>query len=136
MADWSQTKLKDSPFLRLRTANSTLLNNLKQGQMEIRSILKDLQSQKPALSHLDRDNHDTSFTVRGLDRTPTTVQLTSKTKDYFRKSETSTPKSYRDALVGPGNDRRTRGFEMTPNSILRNSTKNKSKLVRDSLQKI
>ena len=60
---------------------------------------------------------DTSFTVRGLDRSPTTVQRSTH-------SHTSTPKTYTDALIGPGNHRRSKnisGTEMTPNSILRNS---------------
>lgn len=128
MAD-RQTNWQNSPHTRLRNANNTLLHSLKQGQKEIRSILKEMQSQRPLYSTFDHDKTETSFIARGLDRTPTTVQRSEKTKEYLQDADTSTPKSYRDALVGPGNDRRSRSLEATPNSILRNSS-NKSRKVR------
>lgn len=106
------------------------MHSLKQGQREINTILKELQSQRPAFPSSDRGNHETSFTVRSLDGTPSTVQRTTRTKDYLQKAETSTPKNYRDALVEPGNDRRSRNVETTPSSILRNSAKHRSKKVR------
>lgn len=130
MADGFCVNTTDSPHSRLKYANSSLLKSLRQGQDEIRSILKEMQARKPVC--LTDFGQETSFTVRGLDRTPSSVQRSERKSDYL-SGATSTPKSYRDALSESGNDRRNRTLynsELTPNSILRTSTNNRSRKVR------
>ncbi|XP_031575487.1 migration and invasion-inhibitory protein-like [Actinia tenebrosa] len=127
MADGFYVNTTDSPHSRLKYVNNSLIRNLRQGQKEIRSILKKMQARKSA--YLTDLSQETSFTVRGLDRTPSSVQRLDRKTDYSTGA-TSTPKSYRDALSESGNDRRNRTLyssELTPNSILRTSTNNRSK---------
>ena len=103
-----------SPLSRLRKDNQSLLSQLQQGQSDTWNILKRMQSTKD--SYATRTHGETSFTYRGVDRTP--VNVTRRTDQASKKaSQTSTPKSFGQALIADGNDRRSRTSVM-PASIL------------------
>ena len=103
-----------SPLSRLRKDNQSLLSQLQQGQSDTWNILKRMQSTND--SYATRTHGETSFTYRGADRTP--VSVTCRTDQGSKKaSQTSTPKSFAQALIADGNDRRSRTSVM-PASIL------------------
>lgn len=113
-----------SPLSRLRKDNQSLLSQLREGQNDTWNILKRMHS--PNDSFAARTHGETSFTYRGPDRTPVTV---AKRTDHesTRAAQTSTPKSYGQALIADGNDRRSR-TSVVPASIL--STPGSRKKVR------
>ena len=103
-----------SPLSRLRNDNQLLLEQLRHGQDDIWNVLKNMQSTR--VSYPTRTYGETSFTYRGRDRTPSKVSR--KVHENIRNTDqTSTPKSYGQALVAGGNDRRSRTPFM-PASIL------------------
>lgn len=103
-----------SPLSRLRTDNHSLLEQLKQGQDDIWDVLKRMQSTRGSFP--TRTYGETSFTYRGIDRTPTRVTRKVDQATTDRK-QTSTPKSFGQALIADGNDRRNR-TPVGPTSIL------------------
>lgn len=113
-----------SPLSRLRADNHSLLEQLKQGQDDIWDVMKRMNSSKDSLP--TRTYGETSFTYRGVDRTPLRVSRKVDQAATDRK-QTSTPKSFGQALIADGNDRRNR-TPVGPTSIL--STPGNRKKVR------
>ena len=113
-----------SPLSRLRNDNHSLLEQLQRGQDDIWNVLKKMQSTRE--SYPTRTYGETSFTYRGTDRTPLRV---SRKVDHGNRNtgQTSTPKSYGQALIADGNERRNR-TPIVPTSIL--STPSNRKKVR------
>lgn len=112
-----------SPLSRLRADNHSLLEQLKQGQDDIWDVMKRMQSTKDSFP--TRTHGETSFTYRGVDRTPVRVSRKVDQATTNRK-QTSTPKSFGQALIADGNDRRR--TPVGPTSIL--STPGNRKKVR------
>lgn len=103
-----------SPLSRLRKDNHSLLEQLKQGQDDVWDVLKRMQSKRDPFP--TRTYGETSFTYRGVDRTP--VRVARKVdQGTMNREQTSTPKSFGHALIADGNDRRNRTPVM-PTSIL------------------
>lgn len=113
-----------SPLSRLRADNHSLLEQLKQGQDDIWDVMKRMNSSKDSLP--TRTYGETSFTYRGVDRTPLRVSRKVDQVATDRK-QTSTPKSFGQDLIADGNDRRNR-TPVGPTSIL--STPGNRKKVR------
>ena len=114
-----------SPLSRLRKDNQLLLSQLKEGQNDTWNVLKRMQSTNDSFG--PRALGETSFTFRGVDRTPSNVVR--RTEDETSKvAETSTPKSYGHALVADGNDRGKR-TSLIPASIL-SSHSNRKKVLK------
>ena len=113
-----------SPLSRLRADNHSLLEQLKQGQDDIWHVMKRMNSTKDSFP--TRTYGETSFTYRGVDRTPVRVSRKVDLATTDRK-QTSTPKSFGQALIADGNDRRNR-TPVGPTSIL--STPGNRKRVR------
>ena len=103
-----------SPLSRLRADNHLLLEQLKQGQDDIWHVMKRMNSRKDSFP--TRTYGETSFTYRGVDRTPVRVSRKVDQGTTDRK-QTSTPKSFGQALIADGNDRRNR-TPVRPTSIL------------------
>ena len=103
-----------SPLSRLRSDNLSLLEQLKQGQDDIWDVLKRMQSTRD--TYPTKTFGETSFTYRGVDRTPSRVSRKVE-QAATDKKQTSTPKSFRQALGADGNDRRNR-TPAGPTSIL------------------
>ncbi|XP_068700597.1 migration and invasion-inhibitory protein-like isoform X1 [Montipora capricornis] len=104
-----------SPLSRLREDNQSLLSQLRQGQNDTWNVLKRLQATND--SPETRSLAETSFTFRGEDRTPVKVNVSRTDSESSKMAQTSTPKSYGDALIAEGNDRRNR-TSVVPTSIL------------------
>ena len=114
-----------SPLLRLREDNQLLLSKLKQGQNDTWEVLKRMQSANDSFGR--RTLGETSFTFRGVDRTP--LNVVRRTEDETSKvAQTSTPKSYGHALVADGNDRGRR-TSVVPASIM-SSHSNRKKVLK------
>lgn len=114
-----------SPLSRLREDNQLLLSKLKQGQNDTWDVLKRMQSTNDLFR--PRTLRETSFTFRGVDRTPSNVVR--RTQDETSKvAQTSTPKSYGHALVADGNDRGKR-TSVVPASIM-SSHSNRTKVLK------
>jgi len=94
-----------SPLSRLRADNHSLLEQLKQGQDDIWHVMKRMSSTKDSFP--TRTHGKTSFTYRGIDRTPVRVSRKVDQATTDRK-QTSTPKCFGQALTADGNDRRNR----------------------------
>ena len=103
-----------SPLSRLRSDNLSLLEQLKQGQDDIWDVLKRMQSTRD--TYPTKTFGETSFTYRGVDRTPSRVSRKVE-QAATDKKQTSTPKSFGQALDADGNDRRKR-TPAGPTSIL------------------
>ncbi|CAH3018286.1 unnamed protein product [Porites evermanni] len=103
-----------SPLSRLRRDNQTLLSQLKQGQNDTWDVLKRMRSVDD--SFVTRTDGESSFTYRGADRTPASVTRRAD-QGSTKAGQTSTPKSFRQALMSGGNDRRNR-TSVVPVSIL------------------
>ena len=103
-----------SPLSRLRADNHLLLEQLKQNQDDIWHVMKRMNSRKDSFP--TRTYGETSFTYRGVDRTPVRVSRKVDQATTDRK-QTSTPKSFGQALIADGNDRRRR-TPVRPTSIL------------------
>ena len=103
-----------SPLSRLRADNHLLLEQLKQGQDDIWHVMKRINPRKDSFP--TRTYGETSFTYRGVDRTPVRVSRKVNQATTDRK-QTSTPKSFGQALIADGNDRRNR-TPVRPTSIL------------------
>ena len=103
-----------SPLSRLRADNHLLLEQLKQGQDDIWHVMKRMNSRKDSFP--TRTYGETSFTYRGVDRTPVRVSRKVDQGTTDRK-QTSTPKIFGQALIADGNDRRNR-TPVRPTSIL------------------
>ena len=109
----------DTSVRRLRETNNSLLNKLRQGQRDTWRIMNRMESGKAPLSSTSRE---TSFTYRGIDRTPVSVtRRESRIPNPAKGTVATTPKSYRAALTEGGNQRRNRtskDMERALNSIL------------------
>ena len=103
-----------SPLSRLRKDNHSLLSQLRQGQNDTWNILKRMQSENDSLA--TRTYGETSFTYHGVDRTPSRVARRTD-RGSSKAAQTSTPKSFGEALISDGNDRRNR-TSVVPASIL------------------
>ncbi|XP_067049812.1 migration and invasion-inhibitory protein-like [Acropora muricata] len=117
-----------SPLSRLREDNQLLLSKLKQGQNNTWEVLKSMQSANDSFG--PRTLGETSFTFRGVDRTPSNVVRRTE-YETSKVAQTSTPKSYGHALVADGNDRGKR-TSVIPASIM-SSHSNRKKTQKKSL---
>lgn len=117
-----------SPLSRLRADNHLLLEQLKQEQDDIWHVMKRMNSRKDSFP--TRTYGETSFTYRGVDRTPVRVSRKVDQGTTDRK-QTSTPKSFGQALIADGNDRRNR-TPVRPTSIL-STPGNRKKTPKKSL---
>ncbi|XP_001640198.2 migration and invasion-inhibitory protein [Nematostella vectensis] len=127
MAAGSRVNTGPSPHSRLRSVNNALLRSLQENQEKVRSILNDM-SYKPK-DYTRSFSADSSFTVRGLDRTPVAVRKIDSMAAYS-KTSSSTPKSFKDALRETGNDRRNRkdlGLDKTPSASILLTPANRAK---------
>ena len=114
-----------SPLSRLRKDNQLLLLKLKQGQNNTWEVLKSMQSANDSFG--PRTLGETSFTFRGVDRTPSNVVRRTE-YETSKVAQTSTPKSYGHALVADGNDRGKR-TSVVPASIM-SSHSNRKKVLK------